>query len=317
MTRKPVIISCSTLSLSKEEISLIQDYQPWGLILFGRNIQSQPQVKELTDHFKSLVKDNNAPVLIDQEGGRVQRLAPPDWPQYPSMGDIAELYSQNSGEGLKLLTQTIQSISADLKACGINVNCAPVADLRLPNTDPVIGKRAFAADVETTTKLAGHAASVFLENSILPVLKHVPGYGRVNTDPHFKLPFVKGELKTLEDADFKPFKALSHIKSMMVAHICYEALNPTVPATQSPEILQSLIRDDWHYDGLLMTDDIMMQALQGDVVQRSLASWRAGMDIILHCSGKIQETTQLLENTPIASEQTARRMREFQDQLTV
>lgn len=313
-TISPVVIGCAGKTLSADEVALFSDYNPWGLILFNRNLDDSAQIKALIAQFQEAVGRKNAPIFIDQEGGRVQRLRPPLSPDFMAMGEIGTLYQKQPEEAIALLQTTITALSMPLKKLGINANCAPVADLRLEAMHEVIAMRSFSHDPDICKFLADIAMRTFIENGIAPILKHVPGYGRVKSDPHHFLPYIDAPLEQLEQSDFIPFQKLLHAPAMMSAHIIIEAIDAHYPATQSRLIMHHLIREKWGYDGLLITDDIMMEALAGSVCERACASLKAGNDIILHCSGdftQMQELFQAVAPFP-SSVQSQKRMMNFE-----
>lgn len=308
---RPLILGIEGSSLSLREVELFQNLNPWGIILFSRNVENKEQLYLLCSEFRNSVNRKNAPILIDQEGGRVQRLLPPICPDIKSMGEIGALYESSPKEGIALLRSSIGAICTALKGCGINANCAPVADLRIKAMHEVIGARAFSEDPEICKILSSIAIDVFLQNKITPILKHVPGYGRVKVDPHFDLPVVEETFEKLDKSDFIPFKNLLSVPAMMSAHIIYKNIDPLHAASQSKTIMHDLIRANWGYNGLIMSDDIMMKALKGSAVDRAIASLEAGNDIVLHCSGDYYEMKSLLEKIPTASNITQERMNGF------
>jgi beta-N-acetylhexosaminidase len=246
-------------------------------------------------------------VLVDQEGGRVQRLGPPHWPAYPPGAAFARLYAMDRPAGLRAAWLGARLIAADLAALGIDVDCAPVADVPVSGADPVIGDRAYGATPEQVATLAGAVAEGLLAGGILPVLKHVPGHGRATADSHKKLPVVTAERAALERTDFAAFRALAHLPMGMTAHVVFAAIDPMAPATTSAVMIGEVIRGSIGFDGLLMSDDISMGALSGAIGARSQAAIAAGCDVVLHCSGSLAEMEEVAAAVPILAGDAARR----------
>lgn len=281
MTASAAIYGCEGTSLTADERAFFADANPFGFILFARNIDTPDQVRALCDQLRSCL-GRNAPILIDQEGGRVQRLRAPHWREFPhAMLDAARADAE------RVLELRYHLIADELACLGIDVDCAPLLDVPVPGAHDVIGERALARDAKTVARL-GHAVRRGLAaGGVLPVVKHIPGHGRSMVDTHHDLPRVTDDRKALEQ-DFAPFRDHTDVLMGMTAHLIYEAIDPGAPGTQSPLIID-LIRDDIGFDGLLMTDDISMNALSGAVAERAQKSWAAGCDIVLHCNGDLPE----------------------------
>ena len=282
------ILGCSGPTLTRTERAFFKDVRPWGFILFKRNTIDPDQTRKLVDGLRRAVDDPDAPVLIDQEGGRVQRLGPPNWPKYPpgraygaAFPDDPQLRREMTRLGARLMAE-------DLRKLGINVDCVPVLDVPQPGVHDVIGDRAYADDPGTVASLGRAAAEGLMAGGVLPVMKHMPGHGRTKVDSHLSLPVIDAPLKTLKAVDFKPFRANSDLPMGMTAHMVFKAVDPRHPATQSPKVIK-LIREDIGFQGLLMTDDISMKALGGTFADRSKAAIAAGCDLILHCNGDPDE----------------------------
>jgi beta-N-acetylhexosaminidase len=257
------------------------------LILFKRNVASQEQLLILTQSFRDCVGRENAPVLIDQEGGRVQRLGPPHWPAYPA---AAAYLGLESGVGaVEAATLGARLIAADLRQAGITVDCAPVLDVPAPGSHQVIGNRAFGTDPDTVAQLGRAFAEGLLAGGVLPVIKHMPGHGRAGVDSHLHLPVVTATRADLESVDFPPFRALADLPMGMTAHVVFTSLDPDHPATASRIVIQTVIRELIGFSGLLLSDDLSMEALKGTLGERARAAVDAGCDIILHCNGKLDE----------------------------
>ena len=283
MTVGAYIFGCIGSKLSKKEFDFFKESQPWGFILFSRNIESKAQVKLLTMELRESV-GRNAPILIDQEGGRVQRMRSPEWMEYlPALTQVKKSGS-HAGRAMYLRSRLI---ALELNEIGIDVNCAPVADLLKPNTHTILADRCYGETVEDVVKISRAVATGLLDGGVLPVVKHIPGYGRAVVDGHEQLPIVREPLEVLTRTDFLPFKLLADLPISMTAHITYTSIDDT-PATISKKML-SLIRNDLGYKNLIITDDISMGALEGSIFERSKSSIDAGCDIVLHCNGDLKE----------------------------
>jgi beta-N-acetylhexosaminidase len=287
------IYGCSGHRLTEAERAFFADVRPWGFILFRRNIDSPEQVRALTDALRDSIGDAGAPILIDQEGGRVQRMGPPHWSKYPP----GEAYLKATKDPLaarELVRLGARLMAHDLKAVGINVDCLPVLDVPVPGAHDIIGDRAYAHDPETVTQLGRAAAEGLLAGGVLPVIKHMPGHGRAFADSHHALPVVHADLATLDSWDFAPFKALSDMPLAMTAHVVFDAIDPKHPATTSKTAVR-LMRKHLGFGGLIMTDDLSMKALSGSLRERAEASLKAGCDVVLHCNGDLEEMREVAE----------------------
>jgi beta-N-acetylhexosaminidase len=290
------VCGCAGLSLTNWEKSFLREAQPWGLILFKRNVDNPGQVRELTSAFREVV-GRNAPVLVDQEGGRVQRLGPPHWPLYPA----GSSYLSTTGDveaAAKLVRLTAQLMASDLLAVGINIDCLPVLDVTYHDSHRVIGNRSYGEDPAAVARLGRAAADGLLAAGVLPVMKHLPGHGRALADSHLELPVVDVSLPELESSDFAPFIANADLPIGMSAHVVYPAIDPERPATTSPIVIPEIIRKKIGFDGLLLSDDVSMEALSGTLRQRAVAALAAGIDILLHCNGKPDEMQEVAAATP-------------------
>ena len=291
---KAVIFGCSGLTLTPEEAAFFAAERPWGFILFRRNIGTPDQVRAMVRALRETVDDTAAPILIDQEGGRVQRLGPPHWPKYPSGRAYADYAANDPVTGQALARLGGRLMATDLKTLGINVDCVPVLDVPQPGAHDVIGDRAYGATLESVIRLGRAVAEGMLAGGVLPVIKHIPGHGRATSDSHLALPEVDARLEALEGADFQPFEALSDMPMAMTAHVVYRAIDKRRPATTSRKAIR-MIRERLGFSGLLMTDAIEMQALSGTLAERAHASLKAGCDVVLHCSGKLEHMVQVTE----------------------
>jgi beta-N-acetylhexosaminidase len=305
MSARAFITGLSGPQLTPDERSFFREADPWGLILFKRNVQDIPQVSALVDSFREAV-GRKAPVLIDQEGGRVQRLGPPHWPVYPAGAFYGDLYDRDQDAGLHAAWLGARLIAADLNALGIDVDCLPVADVPAPEADPVIGDRAYGETPDKVTAIAGAVAKGLLAGGVLPVLKHIPGHGRATADSHLSLPVVRTDRRTLETSDFATFRALKDLPLAMTAHIVFTAIDPIAPATTSAVMIE-MIRGSLGYGGVLMSDDIAMGALAGSISARTRAAITAGCDIVLHCNGKLDEMQAVAAVAPLLSGEPERR----------
>lgn len=287
------IYGCSGHRLTEAEKAFFAEVRPWGFILFRRNVDSPEQMRALTDEMRHCIGAADAPVLIDQEGGRVQRMGPPHWPKYPP----AAAYLEATGDPLKareLVRLGARLMAGDLASVGVNVDCAPVLDVPVPGAHDIIGDRAWARDPATVAMLGRAAAEGLLAGGVLPVIKHVPGHGRAFADSHHALPVVHADLATLDAWDFAPFKALSDMPLAMTAHVVFDAIDPKAPATTSKKAVE-LMRGTLGFGGLIMTDDLSMKALSGALRERAEAALKAGCDVVLHCNGDLDEMRSVAE----------------------
>ncbi len=287
------IYGCSGHRLTAEEKAFFADARPWGFILFRRNVESPDQLRALTGELRDSIGDPNAPILIDQEGGRVQRLGPPHWPKYPP-GDAYLKATNDPLAARELVRLGARLMAHDLRAVGIDVDCMPVLDVPVPGAHDIIGDRAYAPDPALAAQLGRAAAEGMLAGGVLPVIKHMPGHGRAFADSHKDLPVVHADFDTLDGWDFAPFKALSDMPIAMTAHVVFTAVDPNHPATTSRKAVK-LMRGHLGFGGLLLTDDLSMQALSGSLSERAEASLKAGCDIVLHCNGDLGEMASVAE----------------------
>lgn len=275
-------------ALTDAERAFLRNAQPWGVIVFGRNVATPDGVRRLLEDIRSAL-GRDAPVLVDQEGGRVQRLGPPHWPEYPPAAAYGALYDRDRAAGLAAARLGARLIAADLAALGIDIDCMPVADVPVAGADPVVGDRAFGAEPGKVAALAGAFAQGLADGGVLPVLKHLPGHGRAAADSHVKLPMVTADKTTLDGTDFAAFRPLAGLPLGMTAHVVFTAFDPRAPATTSAVIVHDVIRDSIGFQGLLMSDDVSMGALHGSLGERTAATIAAGCDIVLHCNGDMAE----------------------------
>jgi beta-N-acetylhexosaminidase len=276
----PALVALSGLVLSEEERHLFLDLPPFGFILFKRNCESPDQVRSLTQSLRDLFPQRQVPIMIDEEGGRVQRLP---WCDFPAVGSLTTP---------EAIEQHVQCLADQLLPVGINVNALPLLDLRLPGQDPIIGDRAFDGSPEDVARQGQIMIDAHQACGLIPIMKHIPGHGRATCDSHLALPVVTESREMLEKTDFLPFR-LCHAPWAMTAHVVYTAFDDQ-PATLSPRVIQDVIRDHMGFTGLLLSDDLGMHALSGSLTERTRGALAAGCDIALHCSGKVAETEEVL-----------------------
>jgi beta-N-acetylhexosaminidase len=276
--------------LEAGEALFFQAAQPWGFILFARNIETPEQLRRLTSDLRDAV-GRDAPILIDQEGGRVQRMRAPHWREWlPPLEQVARVPGQAGPRAMEL---RYRLIAAELRAVGIDVNCAPLADVARDVTHPVLLNRLYGRDPGTVAEVARAVAKGLMAGGVVPVLKHLPGYGLGVVDSHEDLPRVSAPLEELKAVDFAAFRPLADLPLGMTAHIVYEAVDPLTPATLSPVAIR-MIREALGFTGLLMTDDLSMGALPGSIGNRAAGAIAAGCDLILHCNGRRAEMEEVL-----------------------
>ncbi|ABS64631.1 Beta-N-acetylhexosaminidase [Parvibaculum lavamentivorans DS-1] len=300
MSISAAIYGCQGTVLAETEKAFFRDVRPWGVILFARNVSDPAQVRVLTDELRDAA-GHDALVLIDQEGGRVQRLRPPHWRAWPAGRRYGELYERDAETGRSAAWLGARLIAAELYAAGITANCLPVLDVPVPGAHDVIGDRAYAQAPGPVAALGLAAAEGLLAGGVLPIVKHIPGHGRAGVDSHKSLPVVDAAREELERTDFEPFRALRHMPLGMTAHVVYTALDPAHPATTSARIIRDIVRGVIGFGGLLMSDDLSMEALKGMLGERARASLAAGCDLALHCNGHLAEMEAVAAEVPLLS----------------
>jgi beta-N-acetylhexosaminidase len=298
MNSRAFITGVSGLELSAAEREFVRAERPWGFILFKRNIETPAQVSNLVGELRGLIENADAPVLIDQEGGRVQRLGPPHWPVYPPGAAFGALYDIDPQLGLSAARLSSRLIADDLAALGVTVDCLPLADVPVEGADAVIGNRAYGTEPGKVASIARAVTEGLEQGGVLPVLKHIPGHGRATADSHIGLPTVDTARNELERTDFAAFQPLADLPMAMTAHVVFSALDPAQPATTSATIIQQVIRGVIGFQGLLMSDDVSMNALAGTITERTRAIVSAGCDMVLHCNGKLDEMRDVARETP-------------------
>ncbi len=306
MAARAFITGLAGSKVSPNERAFLHEARPWGLIIFQRNVSTPAQVTELIQSFRGIL-GWNAPVLVDQEGGRVQRLGPPNWSAYPPGKRYGELYDREPASGIAAARLAGHLIAADLRPLGIDVDCLPLADVPLASADPVIGDRAYGSEPSKVAAIAKAIAEGLQAGGVLPVLKHLPGHGRAAADSHHKLPVVDADRATLEATDFAAFRPLADLPLGMTAHVVFSAIDPVAPATTSVTMVRQVIRGFIGFQGLLMSDDVSMNALYGTIAERSRAALAAGCDVVLHCNGDLAEMTAVASEAPELSGDAAKR----------
>ncbi len=306
---KAVIFGCQGTELTAEEREFFQSENPLGLILFKRNIQSPEQVKALTDDFRKCVGRLDAPVLIDQEGGRVQRLKQPYWMELPPAKTYGDLYLINSEQAQKEALKHTDILVKNLKTVGVNVDCWPCLDVLTDSVHDMIGDRCFSNNPDIVVQLGRLVIDRMLKQGIMPVIKHIPGYGRALVDPHLSLPIVRENLEVLKKTDFYSFKQIKTPVWGMTAHVIYECLDKELPATLSKKVI-SYIRNEIGFDGFLICDDMKMGALKeyGTEQEIVVKMMTAGCDAVLHCSGVLEEAQDLISVIPDLSDESIKRL---------
>lgn len=307
MTVKAFVSGCAGPRLEPAEASFFADEQPWGLILFKRNCRDPQEIRDLVSAFRDAVGRPDAPVLIDQEGGRVQRLQPPTWPAYPPGRIIGLVAEKDMGAGVRAAWLQGRLIAADLHDLGINIDCLPVLDVIVAGVSEAIGNRSFGGDPALVATLGRAAAEGVFAAGLLPVMKHIPGHGRATADSHYLLPVVDADVETLAATDFAPFAALADLPMAMTCHVVYSAIDPDHLATTSPVVIRDIIRKRISFQGLLLSDDVSMNALSGDYGERARAIRDAGCDVVLHCNGRIEEMRAIADAAPALAGQAGER----------
>jgi beta-N-acetylhexosaminidase len=286
---RAIIASVAGAELTEEERKLFTAENPLGFILFARNCRDAAQIKKLVADLRAAVGRPDAPVLIDEEGGRVSRLPHPEFPRFPAAGTLGTAAAAR---------QQGRDIGKALAGLGIDVNCAPVLDVPAADADPVIGDRAFSGGAAGAGRKGKAEMRGMLEAGVMPVVKHIPGHGRATADSHKALPRVSASLDDLRARDFPPFKACNRAGWGMTAHIVFEAVDPHRPATQSAKVIRDIIRGEIGFAGVLVSDDLSMKALTGDLADRAGKALAAGCDLALYCAGDLAEMKALLPHVP-------------------
>ncbi len=301
---KAAIVGVAGPALTPDEVALIREHRPAGVILFARNVVDPAQLQALTEHLTRILPPL-AVTMIDQEGGRVARLRPPHWRGHPPAAVLGALFDVNASAGLRAAWLTGALIGLDAREAGIEIVCAPVLDLAVPGATTAIGDRAFSADPDHVGEMGAAFAAGMLAAGVQPVAKHCPGHGRAAADSHHELPRLDG----IAYDDLVPFSRCAHLPWMMTAHIVYAAQDADRPATLSPTIIQDVIRDDLGFEGVLVSDDLAMHALTGSPGARAAAALAAGCDLALHCSGVLADSADVLAACPAPTDAALQRLR--------
>jgi beta-N-acetylhexosaminidase len=291
--RTRAIYGCLGTELTSDERQFFADAQPWGFIVFGRNIADRDQLHRLVLSLRECIGDERAPVLIDQEGGRVARLRPPGWTERRPAARFGALCATSAETAREAAYLNARLIANDAFQLGINVDCAPVLDVPVEGADGVIGDRAFAHDPAVVIDLGRATIEGMLDGGVLPVMKHIPGHGRATADTHKALPHVTVPVEVLSASDFVTFRSLNHCPMAMTAHVVFDAIDPQRPATTSPKVIRDVIRGEIGFEGVLISDDLSMNALKGPLSVRTKAALFAGCDIALHCNGSMNEMREV------------------------
>jgi beta-N-acetylhexosaminidase len=299
---RAIFFSCAGETLSADERAFFRAVDPLGFILFQRNCRLPEQVEALVADFRDCVGRADAPVLIDQEGGRVARLKPPEWRRYPAPARLAAL-----PEADEVVRLGARLIADDLAVLGVTVDCLPVLDLPVAGASDVIGDRAYGGDPAFVARLGRAACEGLLAGGVLPTIKHIPGHGRAKVDSHKALPHVDEAAAELAQTDFAPFRALNDMPWAMTAHVVYTAIDPDAPATLSRKVIDTVIRGDIEFGGVLVSDDVTMGALAGTMGERVRDALAAGCDAVLHCTGALSEMREAAEAAAPLTEAAAAR----------
>ena len=283
------VFGCAGPVLQPDEAAFFRACDPLGFILFARNCDNPEQIRRLTGNLRAAVGRAEAPILMDHEGGRVQRLPPPQWRNIPAAAEFGRLAHVDEASAMEAVALNARLMALELTDLGVDVNCVPCLDVHDPAGHYVIGNRAFSSDPELVARLGRAQAAGLMRGGVLPVIKHMPGHGRVRVDSHLELPVVPASWEALSNIDFRPFAALADLPMGMTAHVLYPALDPDHPATMSKIIIDRVIRDQISFDGMLFSDDLSMQALAGSLGKRAASALAAGCDVALHCNGKPAE----------------------------
>ena len=294
------IYGLAGMELSAEEAGFFRDSQPAGYILFKRNIESREQLRQLTDALRDLEGHDEVPILIDQEGGRVARMRPPEWQAFPPGEAFDQLYQLAPSSAIEAARVNARALGLMLNEVGINVDCLPMLDVRQPGANDIVGDRALGSDPMQVASLGKAILDGLKSAGVLGVIKHIPGHGRAMADSHLELPIVNADEDELS-IDIEPFERLRDAAMGMTSHLLYTQWDAERPASQSPIVIHDIIRHRIGFDGFLMSDDIGMEALGGDHGQRAAACVAAGCDVALHCDGKMENMLLVANAVPALS----------------
>ncbi len=304
----PAIFGCASTALTSDERAFFAKVKPAGFIIFARNVEDPDQLAALIKDMKTTIGRHKVPILIDQEGGRVQRLSRPYWREYPAMGTFGEMAKKDPTRAASALRLNCRLIADDLRRVGINVNCLPVLDIMSEGADPIVGDRAFSSDPNVVAAFGRIVVDALREGGVLPVIKHLPGHGRAAADSHEALPVVDASIADMNTTDFQPFRALADAPFGMTAHIKYSDIDPNQCATLSKVVIGRIIRMKMGFTGLLMSDDLSMKALTGNFEDRTRGAFAAGCDLALHCNGRMEEMQAVASACHVASTKLEKRL---------
>ena len=302
-----VIFGCIDTALTSAEIDLFANCNPFGLILFEHNCVDPTQLAALITQFRETVGRKDAPVLIDQEGGRVTRMKPPHWRHPPPARVFPEIAVKDREEGIRAAYLNARLIGRELSSVGIDVDCLPVLDIPVVGAHEIIGDRALGRDADMIAALGRALSEGLMSEGVLPIIKHIPGHGRAKSDSHKELPIVDTARDELASTDFVPFERMAEMPWAMTAHVVYSSIDPERAATISPDIIDDVIRKKIGFDGLLLSDDIGMEAISGTKGERAQMILEAGCDLALECSGKIEDMAEVASIVPKMSEKAVNR----------
>ena len=308
--RRSFITGIKGFRLTKKEVQFLIKYKPWGIILFSRNLKSVSQIKKLTNFIKKIFKDKNYPIMIDQEGGKVNRLNKLISFDTLTSKYFGNLYSKDRKQFNIIYKLFIDKTTTFLKKIGININTVPVLDVLRKNTNKIIGNRSFSNNPNVVKKLGQICVKQYELNKLATVIKHLPGHGCASLDSHLKMPKVKLNYRDLNKIDFLPFKS-NQSKFAMTAHILYEKIDKKNVATFSKKIISEIIRKRIGFKGILISDDISMKALKYDLVTNAKKSLSAGCNLVLYCAGNYKDTSKLIKEVPFIDKFTAKKTSEF------
>lgn len=301
------IYGLEALSLTEDERSFFRDAEPVGFILFKRNCENPEQLRRLTDSLREISGRDDVPILIDQEGGRVSRMRPPEWPAFPAAERFAMLYRTAPSSAIEAARSNARAIGLMLRSVGVNVNALPLLDVRQEGASDIIGDRALGSEPMQVAALGRAVLDGLASAGIVGIVKHMPGHGRALVDSHHELPVVTASAEELE-TDLEPFERLAWAPMGMTAHVVYTAWDADRPASMSPTVIRDIIRDRIGFEGFLMSDDIGMEALRGDFASRSAGVVAAGCDAALHCSGKMDEMIAVASAVPVLRPESEARL---------
>ena len=310
MKRKAIIFGIKNTKLTSNEINFVKKNKPWGIILFSRNIKNIEQLKKLTQKIRNILKDKNYPIMIDQEGGSVNRLNTILNLSLFSQGYFGKVYKQDRKKFLIYYKIYINKLCDIMKYLGININTVPVLDVRRNNSHKIIGDRSFSSNPNTVKKIGNLCVNIYKNNKIGTVIKHIPGHGLSKVDSHFKVPFIKENVKNLKKIDFKPFKENKSFFAM-TGHIIYQNIDPKNTATHSKKIISKIIRKNIGFKGILISDDLSMKSLSYSLEVNALKALRAGCNLVLHCNGNFKEMSKLAKIIPTIDNFTKKKTSQF------